>query len=186
MNKGKISDAEIKHYSKYANLEEYLFNSIQKNFEKNHQLTPEEFYTIVIWKANRAKTLIKRELRKSNISIKKLSRDLYSQKDPKEKIKLLVDIKGIGYPIASAILSVCYPDEYTIVDYRVKKTMTKLGIKIDGNPSANADAYLDYVMQCKKLANDNKVSLRSIDKYLWGYDFFEGTNGLAKFVKGLE
>ena len=33
-----------------------------------------------------------------------------------KKVNLLIDIGGIAIPIASAILTVCYPKQFTVVD----------------------------------------------------------------------
>ncbi len=35
-----------------------------------------------------------------------------------DKVNLLIDIGGIAIPIASTILTVCYPKRFTVVDYR--------------------------------------------------------------------
>jgi thermostable 8-oxoguanine DNA glycosylase len=174
------------YYSKFSSIENYLFNDVHNNFLKNHKLTVTEFYSIVIWKANRAKGYIKNGLLEAKTTVNQLTSRIYSTENIRGKIELLTNINGIGYPIASAILTVCYPDEFTIVDYRAVRSLKRYGIAMNGNPSTNINSYLNYVSICKKTAQDNHLTLRELDKYLWGYDFIEGRNGLIEFTKGLE
>ena len=51
-------------YKKFYNLEEYLFQDVGSRFRKTNTLSVEDFFCIVIWKANRAKTNIKKKLSK--------------------------------------------------------------------------------------------------------------------------
>jgi hypothetical protein len=50
------------NYLKYYDLEGYLFNDVNAAFHARGYLTPEEFFGIVVWKANRAITRIKKRL----------------------------------------------------------------------------------------------------------------------------
>jgi hypothetical protein len=43
------------NYLHYYNLEDYLFTEVTKSFRDRGYLTPEEFFSIVIWKANRSR-----------------------------------------------------------------------------------------------------------------------------------
>jgi thermostable 8-oxoguanine DNA glycosylase len=173
---------EVKAYSKFADLEQYLFGEVHDNFLKNHFLSPLEFYSIVIWKSNRSKTLVKKGLGTVK-AIEQLTREIYLEDNLVKKVDQLVKIKGIGYPIASAILSVCYPDDFTVVDYRAKATLKRLNQRIQGDPTSETNAYLDYVTKCRAFAKECNISLRILDKYLWGYDFVEGKNGLKDLIK---
>jgi len=53
-------------YKKFYNLEEYLFQDVGPRFRKTDTLSVEDFFCIVIWKANRAKT----KLRKNYLKIR--------------------------------------------------------------------------------------------------------------------
>ncbi len=50
------------NYLNYYNLEDYLSTEVTTSVRDRGYLTPEEFFSIVIWKANRAKSRIKRKL----------------------------------------------------------------------------------------------------------------------------
>ena len=49
-------------YRKYYHLERYLFDEVAKSFEKNNTLSAYDFFCIVIWKANRAKSKVAERL----------------------------------------------------------------------------------------------------------------------------
>ena len=46
----------------YYDLEKYLFETVSSRFAEEHSLGAFDFFCIVIWKANRAKTRIARRL----------------------------------------------------------------------------------------------------------------------------
>lgn len=174
--------AGLKEYLKYYFLEDYLFGEVNKNFKKRGYLTPEEFFAIVIWKSNRAKTTVKRGIKKSGKSIKAVMSAVAKAKTPEQKLDILTALPGIGIPMASAILTVCYPNDFTIADYRACASLKEFSIKIDGNPTARVDSYFEYLNACKRLAKKHNLSLRDFDRVLWGRDFYEGNNGLRKMV----
>lgn len=111
-----------------------------------------------------------------------------------EKVKLLTAIDGIGIPIASAILTVCYPEVYSVVDYRACATLaTILGVEkkilrkqLGGDPAGKPEAYLAYVEKCKGEAATRGLDLRTFDRMLWGFDFYEGKNGLKDLAAPLK
>ena|SRR5438552_14315201 len=64
------------NYLNYYNLEDYLFTEVTKAFRDRGYLTPEEFFSIVIWKANRAKGRIKAKLTKGREDLGTAVKDL--------------------------------------------------------------------------------------------------------------
>jgi len=176
-------------YKKYYSLEDYLFNEVNSNFKKNHFLTKEEFFAIITWKSNRSKTKIAKEMERKEIIVEKLTTDLFNTKDSKKQVEILTSIKEIGIPIASAILSVCFSEKFTIFDYRVVEAINMVKKRkviqypIDKNKT---QMYLDYVRVCSEIAKDNKISLREADKCLWGVSFYEGKDGLKELIQSIK
>ena len=170
----------MKKYLKEYDLEKQLFGKINRNFRENRTLSDEEFFKIIIWKSNRVKGKVLEGIRKSKKSVKQIMRDVYNVKIPEEKIKILTSIKGIGLPIASAILTVCYPNKFTILDYRVWDILFKDKKVKSKNPPKTISEYLDYVDICKNYAKKLKLSLRDFDRAMWGRSFNED---LKKFLK---
>jgi len=159
-------------YLKYYFLEDYL-REVKRNFQKRGYLTPEEFFCIVIWKSNRAKTTIKRKLSKwgkLDEVIEELTQDIYKTKG-KLKLKVLRDKWRFNLPMAAAILTVLYPREFTVYDVRVR---TQLGLK----ESSNINKYFkEFLPLVRETGVGN--SLRDKDRYLWGKSFYED---LIKFL----
>jgi len=116
---------DLSGYLKYYFLEDYLFGEVNKNFKKRGYLTPEEFLAIVIWKSNRAKTNVLKGVNKNGKTINKITSDIAHAKTPQQKLETLTSIPGIGIPMASAILTVCYPNDFTIELARRSKILMK-------------------------------------------------------------
>lgn len=185
----------LQQYLKYYYLEEqYLFKEVTANFQTRKSLTAEEFLAIVIWKSNRSKTKVVGGISRSGTTVEELTGRVFVAEDGATKIELLTAIYGIGIPIASAVLTVCYPELFTVVDYRACAALAKLLAteepalrrKLRGDPANNPDAYLAYVEVCKAEAGKRNLSLRTLDRILWGIDFFEGENGLKELAASLK
>jgi thermostable 8-oxoguanine DNA glycosylase len=84
------------------------------------------------------------------------------------KVQRLLSIPGIGIPIASAILAVCYPEQFTILDRRVWETLKEASVEglTPGFPQ-DAAGYLQYCQACSHNADKARLSLRDLDRALW-------------------
>lgn len=74
---------------------------------------------------------------------------------------VLVGLQGVHIPVASAILTAIFPERFTIIDFRA---LEALDIQ---KPLITLDFYLQYLNECRQLALQNKVSLRTLDRALW-------------------
>lgn len=176
-------------YIKYYNLENYVLTDVRHNFNLNGYLTAFDFFCIVIWKANRAKTKIAQRLLKHNPdieqSVRGLTNKIYSAADDKQKLKVLIDDYKFRLPMSSAILSLLYPDNFTVYDIRVCDTLTNFkGLDNITNFEKLWLGYKNYVDSVKRYEPQN-LSLRDKDRFLWGKSFYEQlTNDLNnKFQK---
>lgn len=80
-------------YSNYYDLESYLLNTVADNFRTRYYLTAEELFCIIIWKANRAKSIIARKFEGEaslEEAVKKLSSCIYEASSNNEKIAILM------------------------------------------------------------------------------------------------
>jgi hypothetical protein len=79
---------------KYYDLENYVLTDVRDSFDRNGHLTAFDFFCIVIWKANRAKTKIAQRLLNYNSdieqSVKDLTSKIFSATDDKQKLKVLI------------------------------------------------------------------------------------------------
>jgi hypothetical protein len=184
---------ELREYLRYYDLEEYLFGEVSSNFERNKTLTREEFLAIIISKSNRSKTNVVYGIEASESTVADLMTQVSEAADL-NKVKLLIEIGGIAIPIASAILTVCYPKRFTVVDYRSCAALAKvlnvepkaLRKQLGGDPSAKPEAYLAYVERCKTEGERWDFDMRTFDQILWGMDFYEGKDGLKELAARLK
>jgi len=170
-------------FIKYYFLEDYLFKKVKNNFQKHGYLTPEEFFCIVIWKSNRAKTAIKRKLLKFGDlrkTVKKLTIEISNTRGREQKLKLLLTSWKFSLPMATAILTVLYPNEFTIYDVRVRG---QVGILKDFAGHKNqVERYFDEFLPKVKKASAQK-GLRDKDRELWGKSFYESLEEFLKIKK---
>ncbi len=174
-------------YRKYYNLEQSVFVEIKENFERNKHLTAVEFFMIVSWKSNRPKPRIAKwlilncETGSLDTDVVKFTTELSKLKD-EQLLAHLVSVDGIGLAMASAILSVLYPDKFTIYDYRVCEILNNhktLGDRAYGIKSRDSEKALKLWEGYKKFIKDvdefvdEDFSLRDKDRYLWGKSFYE-------------
>jgi len=176
----------MEKYFKYYFLEDYLFKTVNKNFYENKYLTPEEFLAIIIWKRNASKTKVIKGINASGKSVKTITNEIYKSTSREEKLQILLGIKNIGIALASAVLTVLYPDEFTVFDYRAKNSLETLNIQIKGNPDNKPKDYFNYVDICEEQRKKYNLSLRDFDRTLWATDFYAGKGGLKETAKKLK
>ena len=177
-------------YIKLYHLEEYLFETVRQKFRNTGKLSALDFFCIIIWKANRAKSKVASRLLKNdrhgrndlNIIVEEMNNAVYNAKEDKDRMRILINDCGFRLPMASAILTVLYPDNFTVYDSRV------CNILGDCDTVQNKTAfdelwigYKDFIVKVNSKA-PSELSLRDKDKYLWGMSFI---NDLVKDIKNL-
>ena len=78
-------------------------------------------------------------------------------------------VTGIGVPIASAILTVCYPNRFTILDYRAWEALFHFKMVMSQTmPNDIAGYFSIYLPVCRAMAIKQNMTLRELDKAMWG------------------
>lgn len=166
-------------YLKLYNIEEYLFDTVRNNFRNAGRLSAFDFFCIVIWKANRAKSKIALKLlqkdnqgRKDlNAIVGDMTSAVHKAKTDKERMRVLIENWSFRLPMASAILTVLYPDNFTVYDIRV---CTILNDCFTLQNKTRFDdlwsGYEDFIGKVNHKAPP-QLSLRDKDRYLWGMSF---------------
>lgn len=167
-------------YKKYYYLEQYLFEDVKDNFKKRGYLTAGEFFCIIIWKANRSKTKIKKRVKRFDRdldkAIRKITSELYNKGNQKERLKYLMSQCGFRLPMASAILTVLYPEDFTVYDVRVCD-MLKDFYRLQNK--TNFDKIWEGYQVFKNAVTNvvpEEASLRDKDRCLWGKSFYKDLN----------
>jgi len=160
-------------YRKFAdNLETHpLFTEIRTNFKRRGFLTQEEFFCIVIWKANRAKRLVREKIK----SVEKLMRSIHDESNNRKRLEILLEA-GLRLPMASAVLAVLMP-EFAVYDWRARE---QVGMKDITERRNVVDLYFDeYLAKVERKGKGRTI--REKAQYLWGKSFYES---LIDFLTG--
>ena len=183
----------MKNYLKYYWLEKDFFPEIYNFFHKEKCLTSEHFFSIITWKSIRPRERIKRGLLVNGESldeaVRVLTKRIYEAPSKEEKLGVLIgdgnNKKQVGFRLAmaSAILAVLYPRDFTVYDFRVRsqlvnpKNDTLEYPDITGYKKVIKKYLYEYIPQVlqegRSLAKNPKLSLRDCDRFLWAKDWHE-------------
>jgi len=85
-----------------------------------------------------------------------------------DKVDALTSIKGVGVPVASAILLFIDPDRFTVIDERAWRALREMEyIDRELSEVPTIEEYVLYLGACRSLANEYEVDLRTLDRALW-------------------
>jgi hypothetical protein len=163
-------------YRTYYHLERYVFEEVSAQHREAGQLAAFDFFCIVIWKANRSKSKIAHRLLAKGFhdlesALAALTRALATAPDDKERMRILIDEWGFRLPMASAILTVLYPESFTVYDMRV---FDVLGDFQKAQYRTNFEAlwreYQRFIAAVDDAVNRD-YDLRDKDRWLWGKSF---------------
>src|SRR5208283_4446395 len=92
-------------------------------FRQSGELEPADFYTLLIWKAERAKNHHRKRLTKIagsfECAVHQIASELHESNSDKHRLEVLMNKWLFSLPTASAILTMLYPDVFTVYDWRV-------------------------------------------------------------------
>ena len=148
----------------------YLFTKVHRAVVKRGYMKPKEFFLTIWWKMEMAGDIIRKNnpnLRGKIITSTKDILDDNSTPTLRDKVRRLLEIRGVGVSLASAILAVCFPERYAELDPRAWRTLyrwssegslnSKWGvIRTEDIPTRREeaiDAYLRYNRTCSRLAH---------------------------------
>jgi hypothetical protein len=139
-------------------------------------ITYEILKNIVSWKAARVKGYIKEE---DNEFIKEVTRIAFSTQNERLKLEILTLLEGVSIRMASAILMFCYPEEYTVMDVRALDSLVEAN-QLTGKIKVDYDNFKQYNQICHRIAKENGVPLRTLDKALWHSNYQKSKKGRGK------
>jgi hypothetical protein len=166
------------NFLQYYDLEGYLFEVVSVRYAQDKTLTAFDFFCIVIWKANRAKSKVaKRLLAHGNgqanlgVAVGSLLAEISAAKDQRARLSVLIEDWGVRLPMASAILTVLYPEDFTVYDVRVCDVLGDFqDAQFKTDFATLWGRYSAYIMAVKG-AVPECPSLRDKDRSLWGKSF---------------
>jgi len=168
-------------FREYYHLESYLFDKVRVRFAEQGYIGPFDFFCIVIWKANRAKSKVAKKLLGTtgvtlDVAVGALTYGIAKQETAKDKLHFLWNA-GFRLPMASAILTVLYPDEFTMYDVRICDMLGEFH-NLD-NLSTFKNVWQGYQNFKRRVIKSTpaELTLRDKDRYLWGKSFYEQLTG---------
>jgi hypothetical protein len=93
-----------------------------------------------------------------------------SAKTDRAAVAVLLGLRGVAVPVASAILTAIKPSRYAVIDFRA---LESLGCK---SLDRTIDFYLRYLRFCRSLGEQQNVDLRTLDRALWQWSEENGTS----------
>lgn len=183
-------------YLKLYDLEGYLFDVIRPAFQRDGRLNAFDFFCIIIWKANRAKSKVAKRLRTcerggGREDLTAIVGDMTSTiakatPDDREQMRVLIEDWGFHLPMASAILSVLYPETFTVYDVRVCDELNgHYGVQ---DKSRFDDLWAGYCAFREDVRGrePNVRDLRDKDRILWARSFAKQLNKDIRtlFIRG--
>ena len=163
-------------YRVFYDDESYLFD-VCRQIRKNGTLSPGDFYMLLAWKANRAKNYHRERLKHQASSfqpaVAEIASDLWSAGDWKGKLQLLMAKWCFALPTASAILSILYPDEFTVYDQVVCGELHRPCRPWLAFSDRLWSEYQEY-KQAVIAATPKALSLRDKDRFLIGRAYRKG------------
>jgi hypothetical protein len=131
-------------------------------------LNQEEFLKICFWKDPR-------QLRRkdwtahSDETLMDTSKRAFAQTEEAQKILWLCRLKGVGVPVASAILTLCYPEQYGVIDIRIWQLLHAYG-EVDYDEQGDKLTvlhWLDYLPKIRSWAKSFETQARLIELTLF-------------------
>jgi len=150
---------------KEKELEYEIIKSIDIKGLTPSYLTKDTLKKIAKWKSPRVMGHIEKN---DEQYVKEVTQVSLSTKNEKLKIEILTLLNGVQIRMASAILLFCFPEQYTVMDYRAWDSLKALN-KINGEIGDTFECWQKYNEICREIAKQNGVSLRKLDKALWQF-----------------
>jgi hypothetical protein len=182
------SEMEFSDNEKEAGLDCYdpesrVFPRIAQEICAGRELDKREVLLILKWKLGRLKDSNDRTVTDTNLAkINQAVKDMRKSELRISALETLQNIPGIGLATATVIVTICYPDDFTIIDWRVLQELDLFPSHLPvqnqivkreradyntGDWSA-ANYLMEYLPKVRALAESWNCSLRDADRALWG------------------
>jgi len=148
-------------------LEYELLGTVHNAITARGYLTSDELEKIVRWKSTRTLGVLEGD----QVTISDVTRIAFGEKTPDwMRHHILCILSGVRHPVASAILTVRYPETHTVIDDRAVAAVQKLRrlglLNID--PPSDTNHYWTYLEDVfRPIAASLGVRHRDLDRALW-------------------
>ena len=106
-------------------------------------------------------------------AVKQIAKGLHDAPDSRDRLRLLMNDWGFRLSTATAILTLLFPEDFTVYDTRVYTQLGDFGELQDRQFTDRLwERYLAFKAGVER-ATPAQLSLRDKDRYLWGKSFYE-------------
>jgi thermostable 8-oxoguanine DNA glycosylase len=137
-------------------------------------LNMDEFDEILHWKLrsqyNRQSKNIKRN---TDILIRTVTQSAFAIENADKnyeielRLKTLIKLHGVQVPVASAIMTLCHPVKYAVIDFRGWRQI--FGV-VKKYPNYTTKEYIKYLSIIKQIAKYFGVTTQEVDMAIWQLD----------------
>jgi hypothetical protein len=121
----------------------------------------EDFLAVCEWKTRRSRS---RCLKNTREEVAEITRIALSTPIERLRIEVLRCLHGVEWPTASVLLHLAHRDPYPILDVRA---LWSWGF--DKAPAYTFKFWWQYVQNCRRLAQEQGVRMRTLDRALWQF-----------------
>lgn len=147
----KIQRERVPFYLNQCEFEEILHWKLRSQFERqkgNRALNTESIVKTI----TEAAFTITHELEEKEIEL---------------KLKLLCSLYGVRIPVASAVLTLCCPQKYSVIDFRNWRQIFPGDLR---RTNYTINEYLLYLGKVRELSEYYNVTPQQMDVALWQFD----------------
>ncbi len=163
INKKNILEYEKKYDADYKPEDMLVEEEMKRLLKKQRYLRQKELVEIGGWKSKRPLRHYRSE-ENDDLTVQEITKFSFNTKSEKARIGCLLALKGVSWPVASAILHFAFPTKYAIMDFRV---IWSLGWAKP--PSYNFSFWQKYCKRMGGISKTNNLPIRTVEKALWKY-----------------
>ena len=140
-----------------------LINCLKSSDHFGEHITKDDLLEIVRWKSHRALGKARKNSEEDVISV---SRRAFGSNSDVARVKILSELHGVLWPIASAILHLASTNCYPILDI-----YAALAVNAPPPQKFNDRLLEQYVSLCRATAKEHDISMRTLDRALITYGY---------------
>jgi hypothetical protein len=142
-----------------------LFREL-RHVKRAKQFSRSEFIKMCRWKSSRA---IHHYRRNSSAAVRRTSREVLRTRNERQRLELLIRLKGVSVPTASAILTLIDPERYGVLDIRAWQLLFRIGA-VEKKPGGVGFVFADwdrYLSILRAHARALRVPVRCVELTLF-------------------
>ena len=165
----KFASSYEKHADEDHLIEENWLMGLRKTSTEKQCLCKSELLRVAKWKSYPIPFVERHIKRNEETHVKEVTESALSI-DNESAIAPLTMLHGVGFPVASAVLHFFHKDHYPILDrWALWAARSNEGDPASVPVTLKYELWKEYVTFCRKIAQENGVPMRTLDRAMWYY-----------------